>query len=268
MLKTRVLTALVLLVLVIGLLGFASAAVFAAVLALVVAVGGWEWGRMGLPAGLAPVLFGVLVGAACFGLWTVALPPVFVALPMAAAWCLSPWLLARWRGRHGVPMLALLLGVPVLVSTYLALVALREDNLLWPWLLLALVAAADIGAYFAGRSLGRRKLAPAISPGKTVEGLLGGLASAALVALVAWLVLPLPASPWAWLALGVVTAAFSVIGDLGESQLKRMAGVKDSGTLLPGHGGVLDRVDGLLAAAPVFFLLLGLAGLDLAGQGG
>jgi phosphatidate cytidylyltransferase len=119
------------------------------------------------------------------------------------------------------------------------------------WLVL-LVVAADVGAYFAGRSLGRRKLAPRVSPGKTLEGALGGLV---MVALVAWggaLHFGLP--PAAVVVFGCAVGILSIVGDLTESMFKRAAGLKDSGVLLPGHGGLLDRVDSVTAAAPLYAL--------------
>lgn len=119
--------------------------------------------------------------------------------------------------------------------------------------MLLVVWSADTFAYIAGKSFGRHKLAPSISPGKTIEGLLGGLAGAGLVALLAAVALELDAArTLCWLLAAVIAALFGVIGDLYESRLKRHAGVKDSGHLLPGHGGLLDRIDGLLAATPAF----------------
>ncbi len=121
-----------------------------------------------------------------------------------------------------------------------------------------LLWSSDTGAYITGRMLGRIKLMPAVSPKKTVEGLLGGIALTLLVAWLlarSWPVMPL----WLWLLCGAVVAFTSTVGDLFESALKRSAGVKDSGTLLPGHGGVLDRFDGLLLSAPAMYLLLELA---------
>lgn len=123
-------------------------------------------------------------------------------------------------------------------------------------ILISLIWIADIGAYFVGRKWGKRKLAPTISPGKTVEGLLGGLTGVIVYASMIghWV---LGYSGWTWLlwvVLVLMTALFSVSGDLFESRLKRRVNVKDSGTILPGHGGVLDRIDSISAAAPVFFV--------------
>jgi phosphatidate cytidylyltransferase len=125
----------------------------------------------------------------------------------------------------------------------------------WVLLLFAIVAAADIGAFFSGRAFGKVKLAPAVSPGKTWEGVIGGLAGTAVVGTVAALAFGLPVMAMALLAVAV--GAISVIGDLTISMLKRNAGVKDSGRIFPGHGGVLDRFDSLLAALPVYLLGLG-----------
>jgi phosphatidate cytidylyltransferase len=126
------------------------------------------------------------------------------------------------------------------------------------WLVL-LVIAADVGAYFAGRSLGRRKLAPRVSPGKTLEGALGGLL---LVALVAWGgAAHFDLQPLAGVIFGCAVGIFSIVGDLTESMFKRAAGLKDSGVLLPGHGGLLDRIDSVTAAAPLYALGLFGAGV-------
>jgi phosphatidate cytidylyltransferase len=149
-------------------------------------------------------------------------------------------------------------GLPVLVPAFIALARLQVATggfasgpqiVLW---LVLLVIAADVGAYFAGRRFGRRKLAPRVSPGKTLEGALGGIA---LVSLIAWagaahFGLPQPAV----VAFGCVVGIFSIVGDLTESMFKRAAGLKDSGILLPGHGGLLDRIDSVTAAAPLYAL--------------
>jgi phosphatidate cytidylyltransferase len=150
-------------------------------------------------------------------------------------------------------------GMVVLLATWVALVELHSHS---PWLVLAAMATvwiADTAAYFSGRRFGRRKLAPSISPNKTWEGVWGAFAAVVLYALVLAMVSPSAAIParlsttgtLAFVACAVLVAAVSIVGDLFESHLKRQAGVKDSGALLPGHGGVLDRVDALLAAMPL-----------------
>jgi len=166
------------------------------------------------------------------------------------------WLVRGWQLRN--PLGMTLLGWAVLIPTGLAMIDLRASS---PWLLLgmmALVWMADIAAYFTGRRFGRHKLAPAISPGKTWEGVAGAVLGVSVyVALAAWgsglsakyaLSIAVVMS-WLWVAL-------SVIGDLFESAIKRQAGVKDSGTLLPGHGGLLDRIDALTSTLPLAALVL------------
>jgi phosphatidate cytidylyltransferase len=153
-------------------------------------------------------------------------------------------------------------GLVVLLPSWLLLSRLHGGPMLGPGLaltLLLIVWAADIGAYAFGRWLGRVKLAPAVSPGKTWEGVGGGLLSAALVGGLAALVLGLPVG--GLVSVGIATALVSVLGDLTTSMFKRNVGVKDSGHLLPGHGGVMDRIDSLTAAVPVFVLGLWLIGL-------
>jgi phosphatidate cytidylyltransferase len=165
----------------------------------------------------------------------------------------------------GIPVIKFIVALPVLVPAWGALNALHLSDQQGPALVLFLVVLmwiADSGAYFAGRSLGRHKLAPSISPGKTWEGVFGGLVACAVYALIAgnWFSLGnLQLSLFIMLAL--VTAAISVAGDLFISLLKRQEGIKDSGNLIPGHGGILDRIDSLLAAAPVFLFGYGLLGL-------
>ena len=158
-------------------------------------------------------------------------------------------------------MAKLMAGTAAVVPAWCSLALLHAEQPHGPaWLLLALllVWAADSGAYFAGRRFGGkwfggRKLAPRISPNKSLEGLLGGVVLAAVVAVVGAILLDVPTTKLlAVIAVAMVTVLFSVAGDLFESLLKRHAGVKDSGTLIPGHGGILDRVDSLLAALPVF----------------
>jgi len=179
--------------------------------------------------------------------------------PAALFWIfVAPfWLRGRWK--PGSQLALAVVGWLTLIAAWVAIVELQARS---PWVALAVMAivwVADIAAYFSGRAFGKRKLAPSISPGKTWEGVYGALAA---VALYAGALVPFASQAGytgeisaltvaAWLALSLVLVALSVVGDLFESLLKRHAGVKDSGALLPGHGGVLDRIDALLAAMPL-----------------
>lgn len=274
MLKQRVMTAFVLLAgLLVVIIAFPPQ-LFAAAMALVLLLAGWEWGRLaGLQtrlarllyvATLAPLLFllrdpgSVLRDLVLYGSlawWFLALVLVLVYPRCSTAW-------------NRLPLL-LLAGLPVLLPGWLGLMYLRSlsSYIVLILLFVSLVAAADIGAYFAGRRFGRYKLAPEVSPNKTWEGVVGGLATACIVVwifllFVAWNGTELSAAITVKATLGtLVLAVCSVVGDLFESMLKRQRQMKDSGTLLPGHGGVLDRIDSITAALPVFTLVLLDAGL-------
>ena len=155
-----------------------------------------------------------------------------------------------------------MMGMFTLLPAWLALVYLsyHQYSISLILILVALVASADIGAYFVGRHWGRAKLAPLVSPGKSWAGFWGGLGSSSLLAYVLWLLLPVELGLLPVLAIALATSLASVLGDLVESMVKRQQGVKDSGVILPGHGGMMDRLDSLTAAAPVFSLCLILAG--------
>jgi phosphatidate cytidylyltransferase len=258
-LSLRILTALVL----IGALGvvlFALSATAAAVaFALVAALAAWEWTGLMKKDRPARLMYAALLLLFCWQLRVGApelLPGLlFIAtgfwILLAPAWLRRGWSLA------GNDFVAYALGLLVLLATWAALLALYA---LGPWLLLAamaLVWVADIAAYAVGRAWGRHKLAPRISPGKTWEGVAGALVGVLIYGIVIWLATPVaqrPPGPWL-LALPVLTAV-SIVGDLFESLLKRQAGVKDSSNLLPGHGGILDRIDSLTATLPLAALML------------
>lgn len=260
MLRQRVITAAVLLAVAVSVLFLAPRWLWALAAGAFFLAGASEWGRLAgwRPSGV--MAFVGLVAASCAVLGVLALgaapgDPVVAGVCMGALafWLLAalPWLLRR-RSVRG-PVALAVAGWWVLVPAWLALVWLQSR----PWLLLTLLAVvwvSDSAAYFAGRALGRHKLAPAISPGKTWEGVgaafLAVLAYLTLLGLVAPPVLPpllTPAAAGVFLALTVL----GIVGDLFESWIKRVAGVKDSGTLLPGHGGVLDRIDALTASLPL-----------------
>jgi len=237
------------------------------VLAIVTA-GAVEWGKLiGLGGGrLACFAGGIfLIGAAMLSAATPAADRawqdsvVFIVCGLATLFWVAagtPSVLLDWQPRS--TLLRVVAGGLVLLGAFVAVVELQSRS---PWLVLAAMAIvwiADTAAYFAGRRFGRHKLAPRISPGKTWEGVYGGVGAAIVYAM---LLVPLAAragfrepvgatSIVLWIAFVVLLAALSIIGDLHESLLKRRAGVKDSGTLLPGHGGVLDRTDALLSAMP------------------
>lgn len=231
---------------------------FASALLVVLGLGLAEWSRIcGLPAAASAALLGATAVAA--GL--LSLSDLLLALACLVAlgfWFARAVVLHRGGlGRRPGPSACAVEGGAVVAAAWSGMVLLHRqpgDGPVLALYLLLLVWSADSLAYFTGRSLGRRKLAPAISPGKTVEGLLGGMGGVLATALAAglfWFRLSAAALAW-WLFVSLAAGLASVIGDLNESRLKRLAGVKDSGVLLPGHGGVMDRVDGLLAAAPVF----------------
>lgn len=263
MLRFRVFTAVVLAPPVVAGVWLLPGPVFALLAGLVFLLAGWEWTRLaGIEGGANQALYLVAMALAMAALeWNglVPLAPI-VALVGVAWWCAAAiWLCCYGFGERGGRLagaLKALAGLLALVPAWTVLSALQSVPGGPPWvlMLLAVVWAADICAYFVGRRFGRRRLAPRISPGKTWAGVGGALGGALVVGAGGGLLLGLEAGPQLALV-GVIlaTVAFSVIGDLFESLVKRHAGAKDSGALLPGHGGVFDRLDSLFAAAPVFY---------------
>jgi len=274
MLKQRVITGIILALSFLAALFALPTFGFIALMAVVLAYAAWEWSHL---AGLTSVagrgfyMLALVVVAGALAAYLGFEPNILLAekprflLLLACTW----WAIAvLWVQSYpssailwGRRWLCLLMGVFVLLPMWLAfagLMSLAEG----PKLVLAvvlLVALADIGGYFVGRAIGRTKLAPKVSPGKTWEGLLGGqLAIILVVGGTGWFLDFEASRIGLWLALAMVTGLASVLGDLVESMVKRHRGVKDSGTILPGHGGVLDRIDGLTAALPVFSLVLSL----------
>lgn len=263
MLITRILTALVLGATVTGAVLFLPTVAAAAILGVLWLAGAWEWAGLadcGERARTAYVgVFGaVMVLSLVFGRPASAIDVVIVGA--LACWAAALFAVVTYPRELARP-LVLGFGFVALLPAWWLLAYLHATAPKGRGLALtalALVWAADVGAYLIGRWIGRVKLAVRVSPGKTWEGVGGGVALAVAVALVAGTVLGLPLG---WLTLvAVLTALVSVLGDLSVSMLKRNVGLKDSGRLLPGHGGVLDRIDGLIAAVPMFALGLKLAG--------
>lgn len=265
MLKQRVITAICLALVFLGFL-FAPAPASILFFSLVVAIAAWEWADMASLSSPMRVPYAIVVAlamAACWAWLGVQGEMEIYAVRTVLGWACAAWaILLLWvMGYPGsaaiwgsVPS-RIFLGFVVLVPAWLGLVFLRQQEA-GSWLILyviALVACADIGAYFAGRAFGKHKLAPAVSPGKTLQGLAGGIAAVTVFALiVSQLALPQGIAVLPFLVLSLITGLASVLGDLVESMIKRHRGIKDSSQLLPGHGGFMDRIDSLSAAIPVF----------------
>jgi phosphatidate cytidylyltransferase len=278
MLKQRVITAVVLLAILLPALFWKTPEPFLAITLLLIAAGGWEWGRLN---GLAPatnIVLGVVTLLLCAAAWALGWP----ARPSATLWAIvgGAWVLAGAAlvraGVDGWPRIPRAVRVPggvlALALAWVAMAQARVIGVNFLLSILVLVWVADIFAYFAGRAIGgkftRRKLAPVISPKKSWEGVWGGMAGVVVLA-IAWTLAdsaahaPVPSLysvlaslGWPVLVLAsVFLAAMSVVGDLAESLVKRSAGIKDSSQLLPGHGGVLDRVDALLPTLPLAMML-------------
>ncbi|NQD38682.1 phosphatidate cytidylyltransferase [Permianibacter sp. IMCC34836] len=292
MLWQRVITALLLLPLVLVLVFFLPLELFAMAVACILVLGAREWGRFTSSERSAQLTAMLSYFGAAVLLWQLSPPfafwpslswpewlwsgdnlPLLVLALAVLFWLFSPVLLwfypqrtGWWRTASGVRQG---LGVLLLLATWVALVSLRKIGLMQGggalfglpkgalviFYVLLLVWAADVGAYITGKMFGKHKLAPAVSPGKTWQGFWGGLVLALVIGHFAAQLFDLSSnSVWGFRALMLVTIIASVVGDLIESLCKREAGIKDSGTIFPGHGGMLDRIDSLMAAAPVFAL--------------
>jgi len=274
-LKQRILTALVLLAVLLPALIASQAWPFAVLTMAAMAVGGWEWARLN-GAGALAVPLGLILAAAC----VLALYAGWATTAPSLAWWLAfaIWVLGgTWVLRAGVAgwpraprPLRWAIGLVALWTAWLALANAKTIGLNFILSVFFLVWSADVFAYFGGRALGKRKLAPAISPGKSWAGVWSGMVGALLVA-AAWLAIDaagalgtesfysIAANRFGFVGMALIVVflvAMSVVGDLFESLVKRSAGAKDSSKLLPGHGGILDRVDGLLPVFPIALALV------------
>ena len=280
MLKQRIITALILAPLALFAILFLPLRGFELTIAFVVALGAWEWANLtGLTITVYKVIYSALMLGVCLALgFAVPLDQIwqqgqlnelyYWILVIASAWWLVsliliiayPRLSAFWRTST---LWRGLFGILTLVPTWVSIVTLRTSlydveplygaSLIF--YVLGIVWAADIGAFFVGVKFGRHKLRPNVSPGKTLEGLFGGIAASSAIIGFAALHYQVDTSRiWVHLLIGGLTVAVSALGDLNESMFKRSVGCKDSGNLLPGHGGLLDRIDSLTAAFPVFAL--------------
>ena len=269
MLKQRVFTAVIMAAVFLGLLLYLSPMWFSLVIMLLVMVAGWEWGsliKIGSKSGRA-VYLGLLFAFLMASSYILGLYSTFdfelgqqISLGAVGLWAVIflwiqgyPSSAILWSSK---PVLGLL-GLLLLVATWVAVAAILQAEF-GRWLLLlaiVIVVLVDVGGYIAGSLFGKHKLAPIVSPGKTWEGFAGGFFLQLL--LIAGLIWLLPNVDIKSLFILIIPVAlYSVLGDLFESMIKRHSGVKDSSQLLPGHGGVLDRIDGMMAGMPLFALLL------------
>ncbi|MBL6805219.1 MAG: CDP-archaeol synthase [Proteobacteria bacterium] len=284
MLKQRIATALILLVGLIAMTTILDLEQFAAITAALVLIGAWEWAAFAslgsksrlafvgtLALSIAPLWFALGVGGApgydaSFALGFSLLGALFWVL-MFAAIASFPRSTDAWNDKSRISVM----GMLSLLCTWVGLVSLKAllPNGALVIMLIIMVAAVDVGAFFTGKLFGKRKLAPALSPNKTWEGVWGGVTLNVAVSIVFAILLNNYVQPFSLIdyaifaALALIVAFFSVVGDLAESMLKRNRELKDSGSILPGHGGLLDRIDGLMAATPicVAFLILLLGGV-------
>ena len=263
MLKQRIITALIIAPISIACVFFLAVPGFSLFVGMIIVVSAWEWANLADFSGTARYMYAgfiaLLLGAAWF------VPPLWILATAFVWWMTALCLVARYPALEdtwNAKETRLVIGVLVLVPGFVALVQLKQsvDNNFLILLLFFLIWGADIGAYFSGKAFGKRKLAPRVSPGKSWAGFFGGMITALIIAagMSLWLGKPDLATGRGalFLAACLFVAVISVVGDLTISMFKRNRGIKDASNLLPGHGGFLDRIDGLLAAAPTFSLFI------------
>ncbi|EHJ93779.1 phosphatidate cytidylyltransferase [Vreelandella boliviensis] len=261
MLKQRIITAAWLAPLVLaGLFGLDGGA-FALFTALIVLLATWEWANLaGVTRAAQRAQLVTVMAVLMVAIWLIgAATSIWPLWLSAVGWLVNLYWVTRYPAageQWQATVRRLAMGLWVLLPCWVGFNVLRDTGMAWLLFVLLLVWCADIGAYFVGRQWGKRKLAPHVSPGKSWEGVFGGLAATAILAVLfaLWVPLGLVGGITLMLITAVVTLA-SVLGDLLESMLKRHRNIKDSSQLLPGHGGVLDRIDSLTAAIPLFALL-------------
>lgn len=257
--KQRILTAFVLVILTVVSIIWLPPFAFSFLTAAFFGLAAWEWAKlMGLRKQWQTITYVVLFFLCCYFSFYISIPILLLAV---AWWFIALFFLINYPKFRGYyldnKIIACVIGLLLLVPAWLSLnllLRLNSFNLLI--MVLLIVWSVDTGAFFVGRRWGKHKLAKQVSPGKTIEGLCGGIALAIIVMIIiAWL-FKFHLAQWpALILLAILTAFAAVVGDLFESMIKRLVGVKDSGGILPGHGGVLDRIDSLTAALPIFYVI-------------
>lgn len=258
MLIKRIITAIILIPLALLAIFYLPALSFALVFAFILALAGWEWAKLMGLVGFWRCLSYIIILLCLFAL-CIFIPMVTMLIVGIVWWLAAFYFVLRYESFSRVwargYIMRGLIGILIFVPCWVALSIIRvsEHGSIMILLLLLIIWASDTGAYFIGRWVGKHKLAPKVSPGKTIEGFCGGVVSAFIVIIIAGILLKFGAREWiGFLVLTLITSFVSVLGDLFESRVKRECGVKDSGNILPGHGGILDRLDSLLSAAPFF----------------
>ncbi|WP_263078870.1 phosphatidate cytidylyltransferase [Endozoicomonas sp. Mp262] len=266
MLKQRILTGLVLAPVALAAVFLLPVKAFSVFIGLVIMLGAWEWANLaGFQHPFSRVAYALVIGGLCLFVYQFSVPETFVLVVGVLWWCAAFVLVKNYPSSTRIydsSLVRLLMGVCTLIPAWLAMTVLKSHyGASAIMLVLFLVWAADVGAYFSGKRFGKNKLASRVSPKKTIEGVVGGIVLALVVALAFGTVLDLSLTRRLGLMiLTVLVVLASVLGDLIESLLKRERGIKDSSNLLPGHGGVMDRIDSLTAALPVFALALVVSG--------
>jgi len=281
LLKQRIITALIIAPAAIAAIFYLPMTYFAGLLMAILAIGAWEWARfMGITSKFTRLTYAAITSALIASIWLLlpveqtwfiitGLQVEITSLLWVAVlwWCIAAFFMFSYPKSSALwaknKVIIALFGWLTIIPTWLAFMVLRTNNYALDefqgaqllMYLFMLVWSADVGAYFVGKSMGKHKLMPNVSPGKTIEGFLGGVVCAAILTVIVGLSLNWSSDEFitALLVTTLITSV-SVLGDLTESMFKRQAGVKDSGTILPGHGGILDRIDSLTATAPVFAL--------------
>ncbi|OIN83587.1 phosphatidate cytidylyltransferase [Francisella sp. TX07-6608] len=260
--KERIVTGIVLVAVVFGFLFFASDYLFGVGVFLVTLVSAYEWLKLAKIDQQSIfknlIIFTIVVFVvAQFFIYLQYIFPIF--------WLYAIYKLASYE-RQKIDTIAtnemLVMGIFTISPFAASLYILHTNGVAWIFMFILVIAAADSGAYFTGKAIGKRKMLPRLSPNKTIEGLLGGLICAVIVAVIFLVYMNLSFGQYIYMVIvSALIALLSVVGDVFESMMKRIAGVKDSGNILPGHGGVLDRLDGYMPTLPIFVLLGYLAGV-------
>jgi len=264
MLKQRIMTAVVLVAVLLAALFARNPIYWTIMISVMLLAGFYEWLKFcEITNPISQLTSYVLFILTAYGLSQNILAPVVVVGSVCVIWMiLFAFTTLNWFSFIHAKWIKLAVGIATLATAGWAVIEIRtiDDGPFWVLGFFLIVVAADVGAYFSGKKFGRRKLAPSVSPGKTVEGFLGGLVLVVLIYIPLLFVLFSTGEAVGLLVTVIVTAIASVGGDLFESKLKRHVGLKDSSQILPGHGGILDRVDSLMAGLPVFALGLLLLG--------